>query len=111
MASYIFNIVDVSSGLLVPLSPYPDGSGRSTCSTKFDPYAVYQEHTSSLIYELLLVFLLAQVFFVQKMAVSAYIKQFLDFEVISFGIYLLVEVVYLVCYANFPRAWISMLNT
>lgn len=111
VSSYVFNIINVTGALLVPLAPYPDGSGRSTCSSKFDAYAIYQEHITALLFEFFLVFLLARVFYIRKMEFSAYIKQFLDFEVISFGIYLGVEFIYLVCYSIFPKSWVSIMNT
>ncbi|KAJ3317121.1 hypothetical protein HDV06_001974, partial [Boothiomyces sp. JEL0866] len=108
-ASYVVNIYYITSAQVA----VSDGLGA--CKTVFtDDWLVYQEHLISVAFEFGLIIKLA--WFIYKTKVPGiplhdFIAKIVDHEVVSFGIYLMVEILYLLCFQFvIVKQWISILN-
>ncbi|KAJ3313853.1 hypothetical protein HDV04_001414 [Boothiomyces sp. JEL0838] len=110
-ASYVYNAIFVS-GTVAFASDNAIGIGP--CQTVFQPYMIYQEHAISVLYELVLVFILALYALQQRtkesFMFSDLLKKIMDFEMYSFAFYLFIEVVFLFVYALSPKNLVSVFN-
>ncbi|KAJ3262592.1 hypothetical protein HK103_000121 [Boothiomyces macroporosus] len=110
-ASYVYNAIFVSGEVAFASD---NAIGIGPCQTVFQPYMIYQEHAISVLYELVLVFILALYALQQStkdnFMFSDLLKKIMDFEMSCFAFYLLTEVVFIFVYALSPKNLVSVFN-
>lgn len=111
-ASYVYNITAVT-GVVAQISASRI-SKFGPCTSSFTSISIYQEHIVSLLFESLL----AVIFVVyvnsnrsKSMPLSEFVRKIVDFEILSFIIYFVVECLYTVVYTVIDKSMISLLNT
>ncbi|KAI8908393.1 hypothetical protein EDD86DRAFT_207535 [Gorgonomyces haynaldii] len=110
LASYAFNVAIIQG---IPSNVNALGAG--SCTTKFPlTLYVYQEHLFSIIFEFALA--LKLILYLRSTSskdipLPELLRRVVDFEMISFFIYFVVECVYTIAFSIMDSHWTSLLNT
>ncbi|KAJ3322461.1 hypothetical protein HDV06_003005 [Boothiomyces sp. JEL0866] len=107
LLSYVYNAVYVSGAVV-----YNVDNGLGPCKTVFSRSMVYQEHLVSVIFELGLLIHLAMYIFqtAKNEAVIEMMKSLIDFEVYTFIVYMVSEIIYVSIFALVSSDHVSMYN-
>jgi hypothetical protein len=110
-SSYIFNVVLVTA----KVSAADLGiDGMGPCTSSFPVIAIYQEHILSLLFESALAAIFVNYINNTRskdIPLSEFVKKVVDFEILSFLIYFIVECVYTIVYTFMDKSYVSLLNT
>ena len=108
IASYGYNVWSVNG---VAVSMFADNTGP--CTTQFTSFSVYQEHTVSILFQVILGIHI--LFFVwnsstKEASFSARLRKIVDTEIICFCAYLIVEIIYIVVFYALQSNLVSINN-
>ncbi|KAJ3253475.1 hypothetical protein HK103_000507 [Boothiomyces macroporosus] len=106
-ASYSYNGIFVTRVVL-----YNADNGLGPCQTVFSNGMIYQEHLVSVIFEVVLFLHLAWYIYqsCDNMATFDMIKSIADFEIYTFGVYLIAEIIYVSIFAKFSASNVALYN-
>ncbi|KAJ3318560.1 hypothetical protein HDV06_002993 [Boothiomyces sp. JEL0866] len=106
-ASYAYNAIFVTGIVL-----YNADNGLGPCQTVFSNGMIYQEHLVSVVFELVLFLHLAHYIYqhCENIATIDMIKSIADFELYTFGIYLIAEIIYVSIFAKFSASNVALYN-
>ncbi|KAJ3313377.1 hypothetical protein HDV04_002183 [Boothiomyces sp. JEL0838] len=107
ITSYLYNSIWVSGAVHIPVE-----NGNGACHTIFADYMVWQEHGISILFEFVLFLLIGWDIYQKSYNYHNFemMRKLIDFEIFTFLVYYIVEIIYMVTFFMLSKDNVSIYN-